>query len=34
MEGWPQDSVETVREISNLDLETFADKLLALRASP
>ena len=32
MNGWPQDAVKTVREINNLDLETYAEKLLALRA--
>jgi ADP-ribosylglycohydrolase len=31
MDRWPQDAVQTVREINNLDLEMFADKLLALR---
>jgi ADP-ribosylglycohydrolase len=34
MDGWPQEAVETVREVNNLDLETFADKLLALRTGP
>jgi ADP-ribosylglycohydrolase len=32
MHRWPEDAVRTVREINNLDLETFADKLLALRS--
>jgi ADP-ribosylglycohydrolase len=34
MDGWPADAVRTVREINQLDLETYAEKLLALRASP
>jgi ADP-ribosylglycohydrolase len=34
MDGWPADAVRTVREINQLDLETYADKLLALRAGP
>jgi ADP-ribosylglycohydrolase len=33
MDRWPADAVRTVREINNLDLEMFADKLLALRAA-
>jgi ADP-ribosylglycohydrolase len=32
MDQWPQHAVQTVREINNLDLETVADKLLALRS--
>lgn len=32
MDSWPQDAVDTVRKINNLDLEMFAGKLLALRA--
>jgi ADP-ribosylglycohydrolase len=31
MDQWPQHAVQTVLEIINLDLETVADKLLALR---
>jgi ADP-ribosylglycohydrolase len=31
MERWPQDAVDTVRKINNLDLEMYAGKLLALR---
>jgi ADP-ribosylglycohydrolase len=34
MDGWPADAVRTVREINQLDLETYAEKLLALRAGP
>src|SRR5215211_81673 len=34
IDRWPENAVQTVREINGLDLETFADKLLALRASP
>jgi ADP-ribosylglycohydrolase len=34
MDHWPQHAVQTVREINNLDLETIADKLLALRSGP
>jgi ADP-ribosylglycohydrolase len=34
MDHWPQHAVQTVREINNLDLETVADKLLALRSGP
>jgi ADP-ribosylglycohydrolase len=33
MDGWPQDAVQTVRKINNLDLEMFAYKLLALRTA-
>ena len=33
MDSWPQDAVDTVRKINNLDLEMFAGKLLALRAA-
>jgi ADP-ribosylglycohydrolase len=33
MDRWPADAVRTVREINNLDLEMYADKLLALRAA-
>ena len=32
MDQWPQHAVQTVREINNLELETVADKLLALRS--
>jgi ADP-ribosylglycohydrolase len=32
MDQWPKHAVQTVREINNLDLETVADKLLALRS--
>jgi ADP-ribosylglycohydrolase len=32
IDQWPQHAVQTVREINNLDLEIFADKLLALRS--
>jgi ADP-ribosylglycohydrolase len=32
MDQWPQHAVQTVREINDLDLETVADKLLALRS--
>ena len=32
MDRWPRDAVQTVREINGLDLETIAEKLLALRA--
>ena len=31
VDRWPQEAVQTVREINNLDLEMYADKLLALR---
>jgi ADP-ribosylglycohydrolase len=34
LDQWPQHAVQTVREINNLDLETVADKLLALRSGP
>jgi ADP-ribosylglycohydrolase len=34
MDRWPENAVQTVREINNLDLETVADKLLALRIGP
>ena len=34
MDGWPPDAVRTVQEVNQLDLETLAEKLLALRASP
>jgi ADP-ribosylglycohydrolase len=34
MGGWPPDAVRTVREVNQLDLDTFAEKLLALRAGP
>jgi ADP-ribosylglycohydrolase len=34
MDQWPKHAVQTVREINNLDLETVADKLLALRSGP
>jgi ADP-ribosylglycohydrolase len=34
MDRWPENAVQTVREINNLDLETFAAKLLALRTGP
>jgi ADP-ribosylglycohydrolase len=34
MDRWPPDAVRTVREVNQLDLETFADKLFALRAGP
>ena len=32
MDRWPADAVQTVREINNVDLEMFAEKLLALRS--
>ena len=32
VDRWPSQAVQTVREINNLDLEMYADKLLALRA--
>jgi ADP-ribosylglycohydrolase len=34
MDSWPADAVRTVREVNQLDLETYADKLLALRTGP
>jgi ADP-ribosylglycohydrolase len=34
IDRWPKNAVQTVREINNLDLEMFADKLLALRTGP
>jgi ADP-ribosylglycohydrolase len=34
MDGWPADAVRTVAEINQLDLETYAEKLLALRVGP
>ena len=34
MDGWPSDAIRTVNEINQLDLETVAEKLLALRAGP
>jgi ADP-ribosylglycohydrolase len=34
MDGWPPDAVRTVQEVNQLDLDTLAEKLLALRASP
>jgi ADP-ribosylglycohydrolase len=34
MDRWPEEAVQTVREVNNLDLETVADKLLALRIGP
>ena len=34
IDRWPENAVQTVREINNLDLETVADKLLALRIGP
>jgi ADP-ribosylglycohydrolase len=34
MDGWPPDAVRAVRETNQLDLEMFAEKLLALRAGP
>ena len=33
MDSWPADAVRTVREINQLDLETYAEKLLSLRAN-
>jgi hypothetical protein len=33
MDRWPRAAVETVREVNDLDLDTIAEKLLALRAS-
>ena len=34
MDGWPPGAVRTVREVNKLDLDTLAEKLLALRAGP
>jgi ADP-ribosylglycohydrolase len=34
MDSWPPDAVRAVRETNQLDLEMFAEKLLALRAGP
>ena len=34
MDAWPLDAVQTVRETNQLELETVADKLLALRTGP
>jgi ADP-ribosylglycohydrolase len=34
MDSWPADAVRTVREVNQLELETYADKLLALRTGP
>jgi len=32
MDRWPRDAVQTLREVNDLDLDTIAEKLLALRA--
>jgi ADP-ribosylglycohydrolase len=32
MDHWPRDAVQTLREVNDLDLDTIAEKLLALRA--